>query len=70
MTESAHLTFKINKWADCLNVPPWPTGLRRLCFDPETVGSRPGRVGTQFFFHAHFQCFNFRTWCALLKKVP
>ena len=69
MTESAHVTFKINRWADCLDVPPWPTGLRRLCFDPEIVGSRPGGVGTQFyfFFHAHFQCFNFCTWCALLK---
>ena len=23
-----------------------------------------------FFSQAHFQCFNFCTWCALLKKVP
>ena len=64
--------FCINRLANCFDVPPWPTGLRRLCFDPEIVGSRPGGAGTQFyfFFHAHLQCFNFCTWCALLKKVP
>ena len=47
MTESAHVSFKINRFVDCLDVPPWPTGLRRLCFDPEIVGSR---LGGNFIF--------------------
>ena len=45
--------FSINRLANCFDVPPWPTGLRRLCFDPEIVGSRSGGAGTQFFF---FSC--------------
>ena len=42
--------FSINRLANCFDVPPWPTGLRRLCFDPEIVGSRSGGAGTQFYF--------------------
>ena len=49
----------------------WILLLRRLCFDPEIVGSRPG-AGKQFYFilfifffmHISSVC----TWCALLKK--
>ena len=64
--------LSINRLANYFDVPPWPAGLGRLCFDSEIVGSRPGGAGTQFyfFFHAHLQCFNFCTWCALLKTVP
>ena len=50
MTESAHVSFKINRFAECLDVLPWPSGIRRLCFDPEIVGSRPEGAGTHFFF--------------------
>ena len=49
--------FCINRLANCFDVPPWPTGLRRLCFHPEIVGSRPGGAGTQFFFSCTFAVF-------------
>ena len=47
------MSFKINRFAECLDVLPWPTGLRRLCFDPEIVGSRLGGAGTQFNFSSY-----------------
>ena len=51
--ESAHVSFKNNRFATCVDAPPWPTGLRRYCFDPEIVGSRPGGAGRQFYFLMH-----------------
>ena len=57
MMEGGHVWFSINRLANCFDVPPWPTGLRRLGFDPEIVGSRPGGAGTQFFFLCTFPVF-------------
>ena len=67
--ERERVSFNINRSATCLDAPPapWPTSLRRYYFNPEIVGSSPGGAERQFyFFNAHFQCFNFCTWCALL----
>ena len=30
LMESAHVSFKVNRFANCLDVPPWPTGSSRL----------------------------------------